>query len=120
MGGDPQQQQQGDLLNLGQSAVPSQLAGDTSGILGALPPQRENNQMNTVTTPEAIQPQLPVKRDYESGALGALGPVPQQSQGMALFSPLNQFMLANSGQNPLLNNMPGMNMGMMPNRFGRF
>jgi hypothetical protein len=113
MGGKPDQQ--GELTDLGQSAIPSQLTGDMSGVLGALPQQKQEYQMNA-TTPDAMQPQLQTLLPKEGG--GVLGPgQPQpQPQGMALFSPLNQFLLANSGNNPLLNNMPGM---MMPNRFER-
>jgi hypothetical protein len=116
MGGQPQQQQR-ELTNLGQSAVPSQLSGATGGILGGMLPQQqqEYQQMNTITPPNPMQPQLPTEfpREQQQGLLGS-----GQPQGMALFSPLNQFLLANSGNNPLLNNIAGM-MG-MPNRSGSF
>jgi hypothetical protein len=105
------------LTNLGQSAVPSQLSGDMGGILGGgLPQQKQEYQQmnNPVTTPDAIQSQLPTEQ--QGTASGVLGPA--QSGGMALFSPLHQFLLANSGNNPLLNNIAGM-MG-MPNRSGSF
>jgi hypothetical protein len=114
MGGQPQQQQR-ELSNLGQSAVASQLSGDMGGILGgALPQQKQEYQQmnNPVNTPDAMQTPMQMP-DRESGVLG-----PSQPGGMALFSPLHQFLLANSGNNPLLNNIAGM-MG-MPNRSGSF
>jgi hypothetical protein len=118
MGGDPNQQR-GPLQNLGQSAVPNQLGGplaDGGGLLGNLrnrmgpfamntptppDPEQQIGALNPTVDPTATQPTfIPENRgDVESGQ----NPNNMQPQGPALFSPYNQWLLANSGNNPLMN-----------------